>query len=705
VRVLDPACGSGNFLYVTLEHLKRLEGEVLNQLDDLGDTQGRLDLAGVSVDPHQLLGIEINPRAAQIAEMVLWIGYLQWHFRTRGNVSPPEPVLKDFRNIENRDAVLAYDRVEYVTDAQGRPVTHWDGRTTKTHPVTGEAVPDERAQVPVERYVNPRKAEWPAADFVVGNPPFIGNKRMRLALGDGYVEALRAACTTVPESADLVMYWWDHAAWLTKEGKLRRFGLITTNSLRQTFNRRVIEQHLGETFASPIVVGRVEPKVKPDGSQPGRRVTALSRLIRPTSERLSLVFAIPDHPWVDSADGAAVRIAMTVGGAGDQPGRLVTVSDEREGGGEGVDVTLAESRGAVNADLSVGADVSSVVPLLANSRLSNRGMIPHGKGFLVTANQGAMLDGGALLRPYRNGRDLADRPRGVFVIDTFGLTEEELRHRHPATWQWLHDRVKPERDHNSRKARRENWWLFGENQPRMRASAAGLPRYVATGQTARHRVFQFLDAAILPDDKLIAIALDDAHALGVLSSGLHVTWALAAGGNLGVGNDPVYNKSKCFDAFPFPAATSDRQSRIRDLAEQLDAHRKRQQAQHPGLTLTGLYNVLEKLKAGEALSAKEKDIHAKGLVSVLKTLHDEIDRAVLEAYGWADLVPLMEIVNGNLAGGSGLPAAIRGSGAPAATDRPEAGLAAPGVALGGSGVLCGRSYVVCPPSGASLAGS
>lgn len=136
VRVLDPACGSGNFLYVTLEHLKRLEGEVLNQLDELGDTRGRLDLAGVSVDPHQLLGIELNPRAAEIAEMVLWIGNLQWHFRTRGNVMPPQPVLKDFHNIECRDAVLAYDRVEFVTDERGVPVTRWDGKTYKNHNVT-----------------------------------------------------------------------------------------------------------------------------------------------------------------------------------------------------------------------------------------------------------------------------------------------------------------------------------------------------------------------------------------------------------------------------------------------------------------------------------------------------------------------------------------------------------------------------------------
>ncbi len=129
IRVLDPACGSGNFLYVALEQMKRLEGEVLNFLDELGDTQGRLDLAGVSVDPHQLLGIELNPRAAEVAEMVLWIGYLQWHYRTRGNVNPPLPVLKDFHNIECRDAVLEYDSIEFELDDNGRPLAKWDGKT------------------------------------------------------------------------------------------------------------------------------------------------------------------------------------------------------------------------------------------------------------------------------------------------------------------------------------------------------------------------------------------------------------------------------------------------------------------------------------------------------------------------------------------------------------------------------------------------
>ncbi len=192
VTVLDPACGSGNFLYVTLEQMKRLEGEALNRQRDLGGAP-RLALEGFTVTPQQFRGIEVNPRAAAIAELVLWIGYLQWHRRTRGEVVPAEPIIRDFHNIERRDAVLAYDSVEPLIGPDGRLVTRWDGRTTKRHPATGEPVPDETAQTPVWRYLNPRPAEWPAADFVVGNPPFIGTARMREALGDGYAEAVRAA--------------------------------------------------------------------------------------------------------------------------------------------------------------------------------------------------------------------------------------------------------------------------------------------------------------------------------------------------------------------------------------------------------------------------------------------------------------------------------------------------------------------------------
>ncbi len=179
VRVLDPACGSGNFLYVTLEHLKRLEGEVLNQLNDLGESQDKLALEGDTVTLQQLRGIELNERAAAVAELVLWIGYLQWHIRTRGNTAVAEPVVHDYGNIECRDAVLAWDDVEPAFDTDGQLLTRWDGRTFKPHPVTGALVPDEAAQVPQWKYIGARKAQWPQADFIVGNPPFIGNKRMR----------------------------------------------------------------------------------------------------------------------------------------------------------------------------------------------------------------------------------------------------------------------------------------------------------------------------------------------------------------------------------------------------------------------------------------------------------------------------------------------------------------------------------------------
>lgn len=172
LMILDPACGTGNFLYVALEHLKRIEGEVVETLADLGAGQEAMsELRGSTVDPHQFLGIEKNPRAAAIAEIVIWIGYLQWHFRTYKSVLPAQPVLRDFRNIECRDSVLAYQRSELALDEAGRPVTHWDGTTMKTSPITGEDIPDESARVPTYRLIQPRRATWPRADFIVGTPP------------------------------------------------------------------------------------------------------------------------------------------------------------------------------------------------------------------------------------------------------------------------------------------------------------------------------------------------------------------------------------------------------------------------------------------------------------------------------------------------------------------------------------------------------
>jgi len=297
-------------------------------------------------------------------------------------------------------------------------------------------------------------------------------------------------------------------------------------------------------------------------------------------------------------------------------------------------VELAERRGILHADLATGANVAAAQALLANERLANRGFQLFGAGFIVTPDEAATLEADAPIKPYRNGRDLTDRPRGVSVIDLYGFDSDEVRRRWPAIYQWVLEHVKPERDHNNRASYRDNWWVFGEPRKVMRATLAGLPRYIATVETAKHRVFQFLDASIAPDNKLVCVALDDGYSLGVLSSQVHVAWALASGTLLE--DRPVYNKGFCFETFPFPAATPRQQSRIAGLAEQIDAHRKRVLAEHEDLTLTGLYNVLEKLRAGSALNAKEKAIHDKGLVAVLRSLHIELDAAVLDAYGWAD---------------------------------------------------------------------
>jgi hypothetical protein len=525
--------------------------------------------------------------------------------------------------------------------------------TFKKHPVTFEPVPDEAAQVVQWRYVNPRMAEWPAADFIVGNPPFIGASAMRAALGDGYAEALRRNWADVPESADFVMYWWHKAALTVRAGAARRFGFITTNSLRQTFNRRVVQMALdGATVNTNVAsadAGHAGGLMLPNAqkSAPGTARTGLPAL--------SLAYAIADHPWVDGANGAAVRIAMTVAAPSGGEGRLLTVQSEHEGVDGEVLVDLSERRGLLHGDLRLGANVAGAKALRANLDLSNRGVQLFGAGFIVTREEAAALlplpageDGGegspahtSLIREYRNGRDLMSSPRDVLVIDAFGLSAEQLRERYPAVFQWLLERVKPERDQNNRATYRDNWWIFGEPRRVLRLQLKGLARYIVTVETARQRVFQFLDAQVLPDNKLVAVALADALQLGVLTSVAHVPWSLAAGSWLGVGNDSVYVKSRCFETFPFPAddtgLTPELADRIRSLAEQLDAHRKARQAAHEAVTLTGLYNVLDKLRRGEALSAKDKTLHEQGLVSVLQSLHDELDAAVLAAYGWSDL--------------------------------------------------------------------
>jgi hypothetical protein len=609
LKFLDPACGTANFLYVTLEHLKRLEAEVLELVTALGG-DATFEMNEYKVRPEQFLGLELSHNAVAIAQLVLWIGYFQWQRKTTGKADTGDrPLLPKTQTIRQQDAVLAYDeKIPRRHPATGEILTIWNGYTTKPHPVTGKEVPDESATIALFDYLNPRRAEWPQGDYIVGNPPFIGASRMRDALGDGYTEALRNAWKgDVPESADLVMFWWRKAAELVRDGKAKRFGFITTNSIHQTFNRRVIETFLTDT-----------------------------------KKPLHLTYAIPDHPWIDSADGAAVRIAMTVAAPGKADGILEKVTAETPLETGENEVTLSRSGGVLAPNLQIGADLTSCITLKANSDLANHGVIRGGEGFLVNPSQLELLGYGQRegiekhLRPILNGSDLTSTSRTNYVIDLFGLSESEVRDQFPEIYQWVYSHVRPARLNNKRVTRRDNWWLFNESVPKLRSMLDGLPRFISTSETAKHRVFVFLDGAVLPEHKLVNIAHSDSAVLGMLSSSVHTTWALACGSRLE--DRPVYVKSTCFEPFPFPALEEGPlKQRIRDLGERLDAHRKRQQEQHPGLTLTGMYNVLEKLRSGEPLTAKEKQIHDQGLVTLLAQIHEDLDAAVLEAYGWGDL--------------------------------------------------------------------
>ncbi len=596
MRFLDPACGSGNFLYVTLHSVKRLELEVLREIERI---TGQPELAVEEVGPWQFHGIEVKPWAREIAELTLWIGHHQFWAAHHGGVQPPEPVLRDTGTLELRDAVLAWDEVVH-DPGKDRP----DPTPRIPHPVTGKPVPDPEARLRYMEYRGAHPAEWPQADFIVGNPPYMGKPRQREAFGDGYVEALRSAYSEVPESADYVMYWWYRAALAVASGRTVRAGLITTNTITQAQNRVILDR----------------------AAEKGARVT----------------WAVADHPWVDEVGSAAVRVAMTVLEREPSSGTAVVV--------DGAGNVIQELRvSALNSDLTTHADVASAAktPLLANAGMCYHGFILIGSGFKVKEGEALQLRAmdvchESIVRPYRGGKDLTDRPKGEYVVD-FGLGSEADARAFPVLYDLLRTRVKPQRDANKRPAYRDLWWRFGEPQRKLRNAVAGLPRYIATVETMKHRVFSFLDGKVAPDYMLICIASSDAFLLGVLSSTAHVTWALAAGGTLE--DRPRYNNSVCFDPFPFPEATPVQRGAIAEVAEALDRHRKEALARDARVTMTGMYNVLEKLRSGDALTARERETHELAACAVLRDLHDALDKLVSDAYGWPRSLSREEILD------------------------------------------------------------
>ena len=486
-RVLDPACGSGNFLYLTLRTLKDLEHQVMLEAEALGLQRGF-----PSVGPEAVLGIEINPYAAELARLTVWIGEIQWMLG-HGYSLNDQPILKPLNAIECRDALLT-------------ELPSPSGRGAGGEGVWGEAA-------------------WPAADAIVGNPPFLGDKKQLAVLGEAYMTNLRRVYAgRVPGGADLVCYWFEKARAQIAAGQAQRAGLVATNSIRQKRNRQVLERIL--TTPSPLMG---------EGRGGG--------------EKLTIFHAWSDEPWVN--EGAAVRVSLV--GFAKEAGQPVMLD------GQPVAVIHADLTGS--QALADAVDLTQARPLSENAGCSFFGLCLAGafavdsdtaRGWLRQPNPHGRPNSD-VLRPIWNGVDVTQGWKGRWVIDFGTNLSEEDAALYEAPFAHVVEKVKPVRMSNREKSRVEYWWRHGRSRPELRRQLVGLTRYIATSETAKYRVFIWLPASIAPEHKLVVIARDDDETFGILSSHFHVVWATALGGRLGVGNDPVYNSTRCFETFPFPA--------------------------------------------------------------------------------------------------------------------------------------------------------
>lgn len=492
VKILDPACGSGNFLYVALLRLKDLEKEAILFGADNG-LGAFLPMAG----PSQLYGIEINPYAHDLAQMTVWIGWLQW-IRVNGFGFPADPILKPLTdNVRLMDSVLAPDGTE----------------------------PD-----------------WPAVDYIIGNPPFLGGKKLRRELGDAYVDRLLAVWRDrVPAEADLCGYWFEKARAHIAAGKCRRAGLLATQRIRTGANREILLRIQGTG---------------------------------------GIFWAQSDRDWV--LDGANVHVSMV---AFDDGSEVTRVLDGQ---------TVA----TINANLSSAADVSAAHRLPENRRIAFMGDTKVGPFEIPEATARAWLalrnpngrPNSDVIRPWANGLEITRNPQGLWIVDFPPGTSEAEAARYEAPFEFIRERVRPIRSGNKRKVYAERWWIHAEARPDMRAALAGLPRYIVTPCVSKHRLFAWLDASVLPDHQLIVFARSDDYFFGVLHSRLHAVWALATCGRLET--RPQYTPTTSFETFPLPHPTPEQEAAIASAAAELDGARRNWLGDRSdrSRTLTNLYN-------------------------------------------------------------------------------------------------------------------
>ncbi|RQR29571.1 class I SAM-dependent DNA methyltransferase [Burkholderia sp. Bp9143] len=593
-RVLDPACGSGNFLYMALKCLKDIE-HVVNVEAEQAGLQRQLPVTG----PHNVLGIEINEYASELARVTVWIGELQW-LREHGYPINERPVLQPLDHIKTGDALIAAD-----------------GKTTR----------------------------WPEAEAIIGNPPFIGNKKMRSELGTPYVEALRRAYEgRVPGAADLVCYWFEKAREQIESGHLQTAGLVATNSIRGGANRKVLE-----------------------------RIIESSRIF----------MAWSDEPWVN--DGAAVRVSLVCFGRSSVPAVLdglpatTIFPDLKSAGGfthENSDLTRASTLA-----MNTGVAFSGITKKGAFDVEGNRAR----RMLLETGNPNGLLNSDVLY-PWKNGEAIVNRDPDKWIIN-FGERSEFEASLFPGPFAIVEDQVKPARSVSNAKGERENWWKLARRAPDMFAAIQGLRRFIVTPEVSKHRVFAWLSLGTVPDKNLVVIAREDFVTFGVLHSRMHELWALRMGTSLE--DRPRYTSSTTFRTFPFPpgltpedtshrrtevlsggalipaslsAAIRTHAATIASAAKRLDDLREAW-LNPPEWTM----RVSEILPMGmktspypdriETKPGRERDLARRTLTNLynerpswLNTVHENLDKAVASAYGWTDYTPTMpeEIILGRL---------------------------------------------------------
>ena len=572
VKVLDPACGSGNFLYVTLQKLKDLEKEVVlyGARNGMG---GFLPMVG----PWQLYGIEINPYAYELAQMTVWIGYLQW-VRDNGLGNVGEPVLRKLDNFKCMDAIIDLSEPS-----------------------------------------NPKEPEWPKVDYIVGNPPFLGDKLMRSQLGGEYVEKLRHFYDgRVPGGADLCCYWFEQARAQISSGLCRRVGLLATQNIRGGASRKVLD------------------RVKDSGN---------------------IFFAVSDRQWI--LDGANVHISMIGFDQGEEPLRVLD--------GQSVSV--------INANLTASADTTKAKELPENASVAFIGNCKGGPFDIDQSEAVPLLTLGGnpherpnsdVVRPVVNSQELLGRIEQRWIIDFADLDLPQAA-LYESPYRIVVERVKPVRDQNRDKWLRENWWRPQRMRPEMRKAIAPLPRFLVTPTTSKHRIFVWLSTPILPDHKLAVLARADDYFFGVVHSRIHEVWARALGTQLRERESGLnYNVQTSFQTFPFPKATPEQEKVISQAAKELDALRNNwlnppEWTSEEVLEFSGSINgpwaryVVNPNDKGigtaryRRLAPKDepraKLLAERTLTNLynaqpdwLRLAHENIDAAVFAAYGWSPAI-------------------------------------------------------------------